>query len=111
IGQDPPVEVEVPPPPPPLIEAKLDPRYKSTSQPDYPPYEQRNEIEGTARVRVLVGIDGRVKDVVELTSASPGFFTETKRRALSKWRFKPATRGGTAEESWVIMTVRFRLDT
>ena len=110
IGQDPPVETEVPPPPPPLIEAKLDPRYKSTFQPDYPPYEQRNEIEGTARVRVLVGIDGRVKDVIELSSASPGFFAETRRRAIAKWRFKPATRGGTPEESWVTMTVRFELN-
>ena len=110
IGRDPPIEVETPPAPPPLIEAKLDPRYKSTFQPDYPPFEQRNAIEGTVRVRVLVGADGRVKDVVELTSSSPGFFAETKRRALSKWRFKPATRGGTAEESWVTMTVRFRLD-
>ena len=110
IGNDPPIAEPTPPAPPPLIEAKLDPRYKSTFQPDYPPYEQRNEIEGTVRVRVLVGADGRVKDVIELTSASPGFFAETKRRALAKWRFKPATRGGTAEESWVTMTVRFELN-
>lgn len=110
IGNGPPTVIESLPAPPPLIEAKLDPRYKSTFQPDYPAYEQRGGIEGIARVRVLVGADGRVKDVVELTSASPGFFAETKRRALSKWRFKPATRGGTAEESWVIMTVRFELN-
>jgi periplasmic protein TonB len=110
IGKDPPTVIESVPAVPPLIEAKLDPRYKSTFQPDYPPYEQRNEIEGTVRVRVLVGADGRVKDVVELTSSSPGFFNETKRRALSKWRFKPASRGGTAEESWVTMTVRFELN-
>lgn len=111
IGKDPPVEFKpTPPPPPPFIEAKLDPSYKSTFQPEYPSWEQRNEIEGTARVRVLVGADGRVKEVVELSSSSPGFFAETKRRALAKWRFKPATRGGTAEDSWVTMTVRFELN-
>ena len=110
IGTNPPVEIPTPPPLPPLIEAKLDPRYKSTFQPDYPAWEQRSEIEGIARVRVLVGADGRVKEVVELTSTSPGFFAETKRRALAKWRFKPATRGGTAEDSWVTMTVRFELN-
>lgn len=110
IGNDPPIEVETPPAPPPLIEAKLDGRYKSTFQPDYPPFEQRNDIEGTARVRVLVGIDGRVKAVEDVATTSPGFFAETKRRALAKWRFKPATRGGTPEESWVTMTVRFELN-
>lgn len=30
-------------------------------------------------------------------------------RALAKWRFKPATRGGVAEESWKPMTVRFEI--
>lgn len=110
VGNDPQVAMDPILPVPPFIEAKLDPRYKSTFQPDYPSYEQRNEIEGTARVRVLVGADGRVKEVVELSSSSPGFFAETKRRALAKWRFKPATRGGTAEDSWVTMTVRFELN-
>lgn len=109
VANDPPIEVDTPPAPPPLIAAKLDPRYAATFQPDYPSYEQRNDIEGTSRVRVLVGTDGRVKEVVELASSSPGFFAETKRRALAKWRFKPATRGGTAEDSWVTMTVRFEL--
>jgi periplasmic protein TonB len=110
IGQDPPTVIESVPAVPPLITAKLDPRYAGTFQPDYPPYEQRNEIEGTARVRVLVGTDGRVKAVEDATTTSPGFFAETKRRALSKWRFKPAMRGDTAEESWVTITVRFELN-
>lgn len=94
----------------PLVLAKLDPRYAASFQPAYPPFEQRNEIEGSARVRVLVGTDGRVKAVEDVASTSPGFFTETRRRALAKWRFKPAMRGEQAEESWVVMTVRFRLE-
>lgn len=109
VGEDPPIAKD-PPPVPLFIEAKLDPRYARTFQPDYPPYEQRNEIEGTARVSVLVGTDGRVKAVEDVASTRPGFFTETRRRATAKWRFKPATRGGTAEDSWVVITVRFRLD-
>lgn len=110
IGTTPPIVIESIPATPPLIEAKLDPRYAGNFQPDYPPFEQRNEIEGTSRVRVLVGTDGRVKAVEDVATTSPGFFAETKRRALAKWRFKPATRGGTAEESWIVMTVRFRLE-
>lgn len=95
--------------PPPLILAELDPRYAGAFQPDYPASEQRREIEGLAKVRVLIGTDGRVKAVEQVSATSPGFFEETKRRALAKWRFKPATRGGVAEESWKVMTVRFQI--
>lgn len=98
-----------PPAPPPLVLAKLDPRYAAGFQPDYPASEQRREIEGAVRVRVLIGTDGRVKAVELVSTDSPGFFEETKRRALAKWRFKPATRGGVPEESWQVMTVRFEI--
>lgn len=98
-----------PPAPPPLVLAKLDPRYAAGFQPDYPASEQRRGIEGAARVRVLIGTDGRVKAVELVSTDSPGFFEETKRRALAKWRFKPATRGGVPEESWQVMTVRFEI--
>lgn len=104
------VTVDPPPlPKPPLVFAELDPRYAGAFQPDYPASEQRREIEGMAKVRVLIGTDGRVKTVELVSSDSPGFFEETRRRALTKWRFKPATRGGVAEESWKTMTVRFQI--
>ena len=104
-----PVVAEDPPVPPPLVPARLDTRYAGAFQPDYPASEQRRGVEGAAKVRVLIGTDGRVKAVEMISADSPGFFEETKQRALSKWRFKPATRGGVAEESWQVMTVRFRL--
>lgn len=98
-----------PPPKPPLVLAELDKRFLGVFQPDYPMREQHGEIEGIARVRVLIGTDGRVKQVELVSSDSPGFFEQTKRRALAKWRFKPATRGGVPEESWKVMTVRFEI--
>ena len=105
----PPARPADPPAPPPLVLAKLDPRYAAGFQPDYPASEQRREVEGAVRVRVLIGTDGRVKAVELVSTDSPGFFEETKRRALAKWRFKPATRGGVPEESWQVMTVRFEI--
>ncbi|WP_447758384.1 TonB family protein [Sphingopyxis fribergensis] len=110
-GTGPSVVVDPPLPPvkPPFVIAELDPRFAGTFQPEYPPSEQRREIEGRAKVRVLIGTDGRVKAVELLSTDSPGFFEETKRRALAKWRFKPATRGGVAEESWKVMTVHFQI--
>lgn len=98
-----------PPAPPKLVFADLDPRFAGAFQPDYPAREQRGGIEGVAKVRVLIGTDGRVKAVELVSTDSPGFFDETRRRALAKWRFKPATRGGVPEESWKVMTVRFEI--
>ena len=109
IDLGPPARPADPPPLPKLVFAELDPRYAGAFQPDYPASEQRREIEGVAKVRVLIGTDGRVKAVELISTDSPGFFAETKRRALAKWRFKPATRGGVAEESWKTMTVRFEI--
>ena len=109
IDPGPPARPVDPPPAPKLVFAELDPRYAGAFQPDYPASEQRREIEGVAKVRVLIGTDGRVKAVELVSTDSPGFFAETKRRALAKWRFTPATRGGVAEESWKTMTVRFEI--
>jgi protein TonB len=95
--------------PAPFVVAQVDPRYAGSFQPDYPASEQRREIEGIVRVRVLIGTDGRVKAIELVSTDSQGFFEATKRRALTKWRFKPATRGGVAEESWKEMTVRFQI--
>jgi len=102
---DPPMKLPI------RIGAKLDPRYASALQPDYPPALARNDIEGTATVRVLIGPDGRVKQVEKVRATDDGFFEATRRQALAKWRFKPATEDGKPVEAWREMTVRFELKT
>lgn len=101
--------IDPPAQPPKLVLARLDERYAGLFQPDYPAREQRAGIQGVAVVRVLIGTDGRVKAVELVSTDDPAFFEATKRRALAKWRFKPATRGGVAEESWKEMRVRFEI--
>lgn len=96
-------------PVPALIGATRDNRYASDFQPDYPAAELRAERDGRVAVKVLVGTNGRVKAVEQLSATSQAFFEATKRQALSKWRFKPATRGGVAEESWMTLSVMFRI--
>jgi protein TonB len=98
-----------PPPLPVLVDATVDSRYAGSFQPDYPGPELRQEKEGLVKVRVLIGVDGRIKAVEQLASPTPGFFETTRRHALSKWRFRPATRDGIPVESWKVMTVRFRI--
>ncbi|MBO9714142.1 energy transducer TonB [Sphingomonas sp.] len=104
----PPVERVVPPPP--FVPAALDPRFAGLLQPDYPASEIRAEREGKVTVRVLIGTDGRVKQVEQVNATSPAFFDATRRQALGRWRFKPATRGGVPEESWQTKTVTFVLN-
>ena len=94
---------------PKLVLAELDSRFAGAFQPDYPARAQREGIEGVAVVRVLIGTDGRVKAVELVSTYDPAFFEATKRRALTKWRFKAATRGGVPEESWKEMRVRFEI--
>jgi protein TonB len=96
-------------PPPVLVSAEIDSRYAASFQPDYPGSELRQEKEGVVKVRVLIGVDGRIKAVEQVSSPTPGFFDATRRHALAKWRFRPATRDGIPVESWKVMTVRFQI--
>lgn len=101
--------IDPPPAPPVLTGAEIDRRFAGSFQPDYPGSELRQEKEGLVRVRVLIGVDGRIKAVEQLSSPTAGFFEATRRHALAKWRFKPATKDGIPVESWKVMTVRFQI--
>lgn len=97
------------PPAPILTPARIDARYRDSFQPAYPADERLAEHEGRVVVRVLVGTDGRVKQVEVISAASPAFLEATRRQALTRWRFTPATRDGVAVEAWQQMAVRFQL--
>jgi protein TonB len=93
-----------------LRDPTLDSRYSDSFQPAYPSDMRLGEREGRVVVRVLIGADGRVKDVQQISAASPSFFEATRKQALAKWRFKPGTKDGIAIEAWHTMAVRFVLD-
>ena len=86
---------------------EIDPAHRSDLQPAYPASELRAEREGLVAVRVLVGVDGRVHEVQQVSATSDAFFRATQDRALAHWRFRPATRGGVPIEAWRTMTIRF----
>ncbi len=97
-------------PAPVMVGVSIDPRFADRFQPAYPPFEQREGRDGQVVVRVLVGTDGRVKAIERVSATSDAFFAATRRHALSQWRFSPATRDGTAIESWYRMSVTFVLN-
>jgi protein TonB len=95
-------------PPLPIFKAAFrDPRFARDFQPEYPVGKLRLEIEGSVTVKVLVGTDGRVRQVQIIRATDPDFARATEKQALKAWRFKPATRDGTAVEDWQTLTVRF----
>ena len=104
------VAVDPPTPAPVFVQTGIDPRYAADFQPGYPSEERRAEREGKVVVRVLVGTDGRVKQVERVSATTDAFYRATLDRALAKWRFKPATRDGVPVEAWRSMSLTFVLE-
>jgi protein TonB len=103
-----PVPQPLPLPEPVRVEARLDTR--SELQPPYPASEQRAQNEGTVTIRILIGADGRVKQVEKVKATSDAFYRATEQQALRHWRYRPATLDGKPVESRATVTVRFRID-
>ncbi len=97
-------------PDPVIVGASLNRRFARDFQPAYPVGQLRREIEGTVSVRVLVGTDGRVKDIQLIESPHEDFWTATRKQALGKWRFTAATKDGRPVESWMTLKVRFEIN-
>lgn len=98
-----------PPRPPVMVGASVDPKYADLLQPPYPPGAIRRGTEGNVVARVLIGADGRVKAIDIVRSPSDDLSDATRKHALARWRFKPATRDGVAVEGWKTMTLRFQI--
>lgn len=97
-------------PAPVMTGAEIDPRYMRDFQPSYPSSKIRMEQEGRVTVRILVGANGRVLQLQPVGNPDADFLAATRRQALSKWRFKPATRDGVPIEAWREISVRFELN-
>lgn len=78
-------------------------------QPLYPPRCRRLGIEGTVRVRVLVGERGRPLEVLVGKSSGDASLDEAALDAVRRWRFEPARRDGTPIRAWASVPIEFRL--
>ena len=97
-------------PQPVIVAPRLNARYAEQFQPAYPPGQLRLEREAEVSVRVLVGTDGRVKQVELIDSPHEDFWNATRKQALKSWRLTPATRDGKPFESWMTLKVRFEIN-
>ena len=77
--------------------------------PMYPVALERQGMEGEVEARLLLAKDGSVMRV-EITSSSPkNVFDDAAQRALSTWKFAPATYQGKPLKAWVTQRVVFKL--
>jgi periplasmic protein TonB len=78
--------------------------------PVYPPRCLRSGIEGTVRLRVLVGEDGRPQDAAVRTSSGDAGLDQAALDAVRHWRFEPAKRDGVPLRAWCIVPITFSLE-
>jgi len=84
--EDPPTPVSAPPPP-------------------YPEFAREAQIQGKVILHVLVGKDGRVKNVKVIRSVTG--LDDEARKAVMKWVFKPALSNNKPVAVWVEVPVDF----
>ena len=76
--------------------------------PDYPPLARRFGVQGSVVVRGVVRRDGTIDDV-EVIKDLPYGLGDAARRAVTRWKFKPATYKGETIDVYYTVTVNFRL--
>ena len=77
-------------------------------QPRYTEEARKNKIQGTVRVRVLIGSDGQVKRVVVVRPLPDGL-DEQAIQAAYQLRFKPAMKSGQPVAFWKPVDIEFNL--
>jgi protein TonB len=79
-------------------------------KPPYPQSKLLSEEEAVLKLRLTIGADGRVTAVEPAARADPAFLDAARRHILAHWRYRPASAGGRAVGSSVVITLRFQLD-
>jgi len=79
-------------------------------RPPYPVAKQRLEEEASLRLSLAIDARGRVTSVTPVGSADPVFLDAARRHILRHWRYQPASEGGEAVASSVVITLSFKLE-
>lgn len=91
--------------------AAVDTRPKLLIRPVGPIYTEAaraNRIQGSVRMRLLIGADGAIKQV-RVTNALPDGLTEEAIRVAFQMKFSPATKGGAAVDCWNVAQIDFNI--
>jgi protein TonB len=75
--------------------------------PAYPLQLMRSRVQGTVTLYAVIRDDGSVSDV-RVLNAVDDRLADYARTALSQWRFRPATKNGSAVDLEAIVLIPFR---
>jgi protein TonB len=76
-------------------------------QPSYPPEAKAKGIQGTVHLKMLLGTDGRVKNV-QVIDGDP-LLAPAAVRAVQKWTYKPYRKNGKLVEVETTASVNFTI--
>lgn len=79
-------------------------------RPFYPALARRRRTEGEVAVVFTVTTQGSTADPQILSSTPDDVFTEAALRAIERWRFVPAMKGGQAVAVRVRQVIRFKME-
>jgi protein TonB len=77
--------------------------------PGYPPQMRAQRVEGVGELATTIGKTGRVGGVRITKSAGHPLLDQSTVVAVSKWRFRPATRDGSPIRVYMLVESSFRL--
>lgn len=102
----PPVVKAAPPPPPPAPPTPPKSIDRTHTTPPYPALSQRLGEQGTTRLKVTVGTDGKPTEVsVDKSSGSNRLDQAAVAHVKDNWRWEPATRGGNPVVDTILVDV------
>ena len=107
--------VKAPPKSEPIVEDKIElPRfgvsYLNNPAPDYPPLSRRMGEEGRVLIKVLVAIDGSASEVQLENSSGSDRLDKAALNAVKRWQFIPAKKNNQPLSAYVLVPIKFSLD-
>jgi protein TonB len=79
-------------------------------RPPYPEGKRLSQQEASLRLAWVINAAGRVTSVEPVGAVDPDVLAAARSHILKRWRYRPATEGGSPIESRTIVTLRFELE-
>lgn len=98
------------PVPAPVVPPRAEAGQLSNPAPVYPSLSQRLREEGIVVLEILIKADGTVGEIKIKSSSGFKRLDETAAKAVSRWRYLPATQGGKKIDFWYEQPVEFNLN-
>jgi protein TonB len=98
-----------PPPPAPIVPPDIDAATMNNPSPIYPMESRRRHEQGTVRLRVVITVEGRVKEISVAKSSGFDRLDKAALDAVRRWHFRPGTQGGIPVEAVGTLAIPFQL--